>query len=96
MQRPSSSHSHLFTRSRDFTESFSIGAHVCEDDEHVLLALVGQVLGGGEGKAGRDDTLDGWVIGKVKEERHSVRREGQSEAVATMRENALMNFLNFF
>ena len=52
------------------TQGFGIRAHVSKDDEDVLLALVGQVLGGGEGEAGRDDALDGGVVSQVQEQAH--------------------------
>lgn len=52
------------------TKSLSIGRHVSEDDEDVLLTLVGEVFSSGEGKTGGDDTLDGGVIGQVQEEAH--------------------------
>lgn len=40
------------------SESLSVGAHVREDDEDVLLALVGQVLGGRQRQTRGDDALD--------------------------------------
>jgi len=36
----------------------------------VLLALVGQELGGGQGQTGSDDTLDGRIVGQVQEQAH--------------------------
>mmetsp|Transcript_3162 Transcript_3162/g.11039 ORF Transcript_3162/g.11039 Transcript_3162/m.11039 type:complete len:248 (-) Transcript_3162:856-1599(-) len=40
---------HLLTRSRHLAQGVGVGAHVREDDQHVLLALVGEELGSGEG-----------------------------------------------
>lgn len=40
------------------SQSFSVGAHISEDNKNVFLALVGHELCRGEGKAGGDDTLN--------------------------------------
>lgn len=50
----------------DLPQGFGIGAHVRQDHQHVLLALVGEELGGGQGQAGGYDPLDptrgtGWA-----------------------------------
>lgn len=50
------------------SQGFSVGAHVGEDDENVLLTLVSEELCGGEGETRRDDALDGGVIGEVQEQ----------------------------
>lgn len=54
----------------DLTESLSIRGHVSEDDEDVLLTLVGKVLGCGKGQTWCDDALNGRVIGQVEEQAH--------------------------
>ena len=59
---------HLLTGSGHLTQSLGVRGHVGEDDQHVLLALVGEELGGGERQARRDDALDGRVVGQVQEE----------------------------
>lgn len=40
------------------SQSLGVGAHVRQDDQDVLLALVGQVLRRGQRQARRDDALD--------------------------------------
>ncbi len=42
----------------DLSQSLSVGAHVSEDDKHVLLTLVGKELGRRQGQARGDDTLN--------------------------------------
>lgn len=61
---------HLLTGSRHLTQSLGVRGHVGKDDEHVLLALVGQELGGSQSQAGSDDTLDGRIVGQVQEQTH--------------------------
>ena len=34
----------------------------------MLLALVGEELGGRKSETGRNDTLDGWIVGQIQEE----------------------------
>jgi hypothetical protein len=46
---------HLFSGGGDLTKSVAVRG---ENDEDVLLELVGVVLGGGEGETRSDDTLD--------------------------------------
>ena len=65
---------HLLAGSRHLTEGVSIRRHVGEDNENVLVALVSEVLGGGECKTGGDDALDGGVIGEVEEEANVLHR----------------------
>lgn len=60
--------SHLLAGGGDLTEGVSVGGHVREDDEDVQVALVGEVLGGGEGETGGDDALNGGVVGEVEEQ----------------------------
>jgi hypothetical protein len=49
---------HFLSGSRNLTKGIAIRGQVGQNDEDVLLELVGVVLGGGEGETGRDDTLD--------------------------------------
>ena len=42
----------------DLSQSFSVGAHISENNKNVFLALIGHELCRGEGKAGGDDTLN--------------------------------------
>lgn len=49
---------HLFTSGRDLTKGIAVGRQVSENDENVLLELVGVVLGGGESKTWGDNTFD--------------------------------------
>lgn len=48
----------LFTGSRDLTKSITVGRQISQNDENVLLELVGVVLGGGKSKTRGDDTFD--------------------------------------
>jgi hypothetical protein len=61
----------LLTR---LSQRLCIGAHVGQDDEHVLLALVSEELGSGQRQTGGDDTLDGRVVGQVEEQAHVLHR----------------------
>lgn len=45
-----------------FSQSFSVGAHICEDDKHMFLTLVCQELGSGQGNTRSDDTLNATII----------------------------------
>jgi hypothetical protein len=49
---------HLFSGGGDLTKSVAVRGQIGENDEDVLLELVGVVLGGGEGETRSDDTLD--------------------------------------
>jgi hypothetical protein len=53
---------HLFAGSGDLTKGITVGGQVSENDENVLLQLVGVVLGGGQGETGGNDTLDAGEI----------------------------------
>uniref|UniRef100_A0A2M4D215 Putative secreted protein n=1 Tax=Anopheles darlingi TaxID=43151 RepID=A0A2M4D215_ANODA len=61
---------YLLTGSRHLTQSLSVRGHVGQDDQHVLLALIGQELGGRQRQTGRNDTLDGRIVGQVQEQAH--------------------------
>ncbi len=73
---------HLLAGGGDLAEGVGVGRHVGEDDEDVQVALVGEVLGGGEGEAGRDDALDGGVVGQVQKERGALHGPALLEVVA--------------
>lgn len=45
-------------RAADLSERLCVRAHIGEDDKHVLLTLIGQVLGRRQCQAGGDDPLD--------------------------------------
>mmetsp|Transcript_8763 Transcript_8763/g.12022 ORF Transcript_8763/g.12022 Transcript_8763/m.12022 type:complete len:403 (-) Transcript_8763:296-1504(-) len=62
----------FFTGGRDLTEGVRVRRHISKDGQHVHLLSVGQVLGGSEGETGRDDTLDGRIVGEVHEEDDTV------------------------
>mmetsp|Transcript_38125 Transcript_38125/g.96425 ORF Transcript_38125/g.96425 Transcript_38125/m.96425 type:complete len:371 (-) Transcript_38125:560-1672(-) len=59
---------HLLTGGRHLTQRVGVRGHVGQDDQHVVPAVVRQVLGGGERNAGRDDALNGGVVGQVQEQ----------------------------
>lgn len=42
----------------DLPQGLGVGAHVRQDHQHVLLALVAEELGSGQGQAGGYDPLD--------------------------------------
>lgn len=60
----------LLPGSRHLTQSLSVRGHVRKDDQHVLLALVGEELSGRKGQTRGDDSLNGRVVGQVEEEAH--------------------------
>jgi hypothetical protein len=51
----------LFTGSRDFTKSVTVGRQVGKNDEDVLLELVGVVLGSRKSETRSDNTFDAAV-----------------------------------
>ena len=51
----------------DLAQGLAVVRHVGHDDQHVHVALVGQVFRRGQRAPGRDDPLDGRVVGKGKE-----------------------------
>ena len=59
-----------FSATTHLSQRLCVRGHVGENDEDVLLALVGEVLGGGERQARRDDPLDGGVVRQVQEQAH--------------------------
>mmetsp|Transcript_9018 Transcript_9018/g.30566 ORF Transcript_9018/g.30566 Transcript_9018/m.30566 type:complete len:578 (+) Transcript_9018:341-2074(+) len=63
---------HLLASRGHLAEGVGVRGHVREDHEHVLVAVVGQVLGRGERNARGDDALDGGVVGQVEEEGHAL------------------------
>lgn len=65
---------HLLSGGRDLTEGIGVGAHICENREHVHLFLISEVLSGGQSQAGSDDTLNGGVVCQVHEEHDAVHR----------------------
>lgn len=65
---------HLFSGGRHLTKGIGIRRHIGEDDQNVLVALVGEILGGSEGETWGDDTLNGWIIGQVEEEGDTFHR----------------------
>eukprot|EP00959_Pyramimonas_sp_CCMP1952_P217323 4545259-Pyramimonas_sp.AAC.1 len=65
---------HLLAGGGHLAQRVGVGGHVGKDDEHVLAAFIGEVLGGGQGNARRDDALDGRVIGQVKEQHRALHR----------------------
>ena len=57
-----------FSARTHLSQRLCVRGHVGEDDEDVLLALVGEVLGGGERQARRDDPVVGGVVRQVQEQ----------------------------
>ena len=51
------------------TQGISIRTHVSQDDQYVLLTLVGQELGSSKGQAGSDDTLNSKQTTRREEEK---------------------------
>ena len=55
-------HMHIQIRTH-LSQGLCVGAHVSEDDQHVLLTLVGQELSRSQSQTGSDDTLDtAWAV----------------------------------
>ena len=55
-------HMHIRTH---LSQGLCVGAHVSEDDQHVLLTLVGQELSRSQSQTGSDDTLDtAWAVSR--------------------------------
>ena len=54
------------------TKSISIRTHIGQDDQHVLLALVGQVLSSGKGQTRGNNTFDGGIVSQVQEQGHTL------------------------
>ena len=48
----------LLLESPNLSQGLGIGAHIGQDDQHMVLTLVGKELGSGEGQSRGDDTLD--------------------------------------
>lgn len=65
---------HFLTGGRDFTQGIGVGRHIGQNDEHVHVALVGEVLGGGQRETRRDDALNRGVVGQVQEEARALHR----------------------
>ena len=51
----------------DLAQRLAVVRHVRHDDQHVHVALVGEVLGRGQRAARRDEALDGGVVGEGEE-----------------------------
>lgn len=64
------------------TQCVGVGRHVGKDDQHVEVALVGQVLGSGECQTRGDDTLDGGVVREVQEKGRTLHRTALLKVVA--------------
>ena len=58
----------LLTGGGDLAECLGVVGDVGQNDQHVHIALKGQVLGGGQSHTGGGDTLDGGIGGQVDEE----------------------------
>mmetsp|Transcript_9925 Transcript_9925/g.23506 ORF Transcript_9925/g.23506 Transcript_9925/m.23506 type:complete len:392 (-) Transcript_9925:217-1392(-) len=69
----------LLTGGGNLAERIGVGGHVGEDDQDVKVALVGKVLGRGEGKTGGNDTLDGGIVGEVEEKGRALHGTGLLE-----------------
>jgi hypothetical protein len=64
----------FFSGSRDLTKSLSVGRHISQDNQDVLVAGVSQVLSSGQGKTRSNDTLNGRVRGQVQEQGDTLHR----------------------
>lgn len=65
----------------DLTEGVGVRRHVRQDDQHVQVALVGEVLGRGQSQTRRDDTLDRGVVREVEEQGRPLHRPALLEVV---------------
>jgi hypothetical protein len=62
----------FFSGSRNFSQSISIRRHIGKKGKYVNFFFVSQVLGGSKSKSWSNNSLNGWIIGKVHEEADSV------------------------
>mmetsp|Transcript_12476 Transcript_12476/g.56228 ORF Transcript_12476/g.56228 Transcript_12476/m.56228 type:complete len:326 (+) Transcript_12476:60-1037(+) len=65
---------HLLPRRGNLSQRVGVRAHVRQDDQHVLAALVRQVLRRGERDARGDDALDRRIVREVEEEDNLLER----------------------
>mmetsp|Transcript_34043 Transcript_34043/g.50535 ORF Transcript_34043/g.50535 Transcript_34043/m.50535 type:complete len:228 (-) Transcript_34043:1446-2129(-) len=66
--RVSTTSRNFFTGSRDLTQGISIRGHIRKNNQHMQVTLVGQILSGGKRQTGRNNTLNGRIIGQVQEQ----------------------------
>ena len=59
---------HLLSGSRHLTQRIGIRAHVREDDQHVLAALVGEILCSCQSDSWSDDALNGRIVCQIQEQ----------------------------
>ena len=71
----------LLLRRADLAQRLGVVRDIRQDDEHVHPAVEGEILRGGERHARRCDTLNGGVVGKVREEHRAVDGAGALEFV---------------
>jgi len=62
----------FFSGGRDLTKGVRVGGHISKNGEHMHLLGVGEVLSGGQGKSGSNDSLNGGIVGQVHEEDDTV------------------------
>ena len=63
----------------DFAQRLGVVGDIRQDHQHVHILLKGQVLRGGQGHAGRGDTLHGGVVGQVGEQHRALDGAGALE-----------------
>ena len=55
----------LYIQYTYLSQGIGIGTHICENHQHVHSDFIGQILRGGKGNTGGNDTFDGWIVGQV-------------------------------
>ena len=75
-------------RRGDLTQSLSVVGDIGQDDQHLHVLFKGQVLGRGQRHTRSGDTLDGGVVGKVREHDRAVNGSGAAELL-----NEVLGFL---
>src|ERR1017187_144517 len=59
---------HLFSGSRDLSQSIGVRTHIGQDNKHVHFLFVSEILSSCKSKSRGDNTFNGWVICQVHEE----------------------------
>jgi hypothetical protein len=71
---------HVAAQHGHFPQRFRVGGHVGHHHQHVVVQVVGQVFGGGQGRARGEQALDHRLVGQVEEHHHLVEHAAFLEA----------------
>merc|ERR1719491_1072387 len=73
---------HLLPRRGHLSQRVGVRRHVREDNEHVQVPLVREILSRRQGETGRDDPLNGRVVGQVEEQGSALHSAALLEVAA--------------